>query len=167
MAKMKKTQNKKKLKRISTSAYKRQLKRGEAADLLWKEWEYRHSIFWQSLYRWGGSAIAILLFPFLRPEIIGTLGNVVSVFLIIAGLISLFGFWHLGAEYSRLSGIDKSYRRALGDFNIQPEKIAFPYKLSIGWTVAYAFLLGSILMLVFGILVLIGVLPYMSIAQAS
>jgi len=116
----------------------------EAAKLLWAEWEYRHGVFWNSLYRWGIATVAVTIAPYLLPNLIGQLQLAVLVFPFIAFLLAIFSAWHISAEYARLVPITQKYKAMLGEYNPEslPSNTLFQQflKLPIGWMVAIAFL---------------------------
>lgn len=85
------------------------------AELLYKEWEYRHGVYWKSLYLWGGSVIAVLLAPFLRAEF-KNLHEAIYFFPLVGLILSLVGAWHLAAEAHRLSMVSEMYNELRKDF---------------------------------------------------
>lgn len=134
------------------------VKKSQIVNLLWEEWKYRHDVFWQSIYRWGLAVGLITIAPYVSPNLIGELDYIVLFFPILAGLVSMFASWHLGAEYVRLKKVDEQYRPLLGKYRPQPltnrvERILF--KTSIGRAVSLAFLALAVIIETASILALL------------
>lgn len=92
------------------------------AELLYKEFEYRHGLYWKSLYLWGGAVIAVLLAPFLKSEL-RPLGEAVYFFPMVGLVLSFAGAWHLAAEAERIAAVLKRYNELRGSF-----KPGWPYE---------------------------------------
>lgn len=113
----------------------------EAAKLLWDEWKYRHSIFWNSLYRWGIAVVTISLVPYVKTDIIETLGLLVLAFPVVSALFSIVAAWHLAAEYYRLQLVRRRYLELLAPYTpYAATKTLLAW--SIGSAVTYVFLYG-------------------------
>ena len=114
----------------------------EARELLWKEWEYRHGVFWKSLNIWGLAVVTASVFPYANYELVRQLRWSVLIFPVIAALVAAFGAWHLYAEYARLRSVGKKYYELLGEFNHQDgEGFNFWSKARIGVVVPLVFVL--------------------------
>jgi hypothetical protein len=85
------------------------------AELYWREIEYRHALYWKSLYLWGGGALITLLAPFIRPET-KQLENAVFIFPIFGLIIAIVGAWHLAAEAERLALATGEFNRLRGEY---------------------------------------------------
>jgi len=129
------------------------------AEILWEEWKYRHGVFWDSIYRWGLVVGLITIAPYIRPSMIEDLGVYVLIFPILAFLLGVFSSWHLAAEYSRLSLVDKRFRPFLREFRpgkIKPRTLKnFLFGRSIGKIIPLTFLFLTIFIEGSSILILI------------
>lgn len=77
-------------------------------EMLSKEWEYRHRVFWTSFNIWGFLVGAAILGPFLKPDLL----NIGWPILIVPSYgmgISIFAWYHLGAEARRMAAVYSSY----------------------------------------------------------
>ena len=59
----------------------------EWAKLIWSEYEYRHGLYWKSIYLWGGAAVALFVAPFLQPEV-KELGSAAFIFPILGSFFN-------------------------------------------------------------------------------
>jgi hypothetical protein len=94
----------------------------EWAKLIWSEYEFRHELYWKSIYLWGGGAVAMFVAPFLRQEV-QDLGSAVYIFPVLGLAISWIGTWHLAAESERMRAVMKKYNDLRKGF-----KPDWPYK---------------------------------------
>jgi hypothetical protein len=114
-------------------------------DVTWQHYTYRHELFWKSLYRWGSAVIAISIVPYVKPEILSSLGKAIFIFPVLAFLLGWIAAWHLGAEYWRFKCVDDKLREVLGEgfprfSQPNPRKI---FAISIGRTAVFLFALGT------------------------
>lgn len=93
----------------------------EWAKLIWQEYEYRHGLYWKSIYLWGGAAIALFIAPFLELTV-KDLGSAVFIFPVLGWAISLMGTLHLASESARLGVVISKYNELRG--NLKPK---WPY----------------------------------------
>lgn len=118
----------------------------EAAKLLGSSYQYKHSLFWKSLTRWGIAILTVSILPYIKPDIFRWLDNYIFIFPGLASLLSLIAAWHLGAEYFRLVQIDEKYNELLGQFS--PPKMPTVKRWQkvlaqpIGWVAFWVFLVG-------------------------
>ncbi len=90
----------------------------DQTEILWNEWKYRHSVYWNLLFRFGGAIVVLWVIPFVRPEVFAPWRGIASLFPLTALALSVFSTWLLAAEQSRLSAIRRKLCQkcpALGD----------------------------------------------------
>ena len=134
----------------------------EWAKMLWDEWKYRHDRFWRSLFRFASAVIIVSIVPYVKPELIEKLGNVIVVFPVLAILISLGACWLLAAEYQRLRMVGKRYDDLRGNY-VPPRMPSKKWwqkvlKWSIGWVVALSFGIAFVALSIVNIFVLLRLL---------
>jgi uncharacterized protein (DUF433 family) len=122
----------------------------EAAELLWREYEYRHAHFWKSLHLWGATVLAVTLLPYVRREV-ENLGDAVFVFPMLALGLTLLGGWHLAAEVERSKAVRSRYDAVSGGYIskvFDPKERRTPWRQAlsepIGSVLAFSFLAGFI-----------------------
>lgn len=101
--------------------------RALAADLVWKEFEYRHDLFWRSLFKWGSAFIVISIVPWVRPDLESQLGRYVLVFPVFAFLLGVGASWHLAAEYHRLMPILQSLKTLRERLGVPTTLVVLPW----------------------------------------
>lgn len=82
----------------------------EIANLLYEDFRYKHTAFWQIFYRVSFINAAILVFPFVtKPEI--KIGNDILLFFpALAACVTVIGAWIMHGEQSRLQrAAEKAY----------------------------------------------------------
>lgn len=89
-----------------------QLTEAERFDLLYREWEYRHRVFWLTFHIWGGLVGLTILSPFLKPKMLD-LGWPALLVPLAGFCIALLGWVHLGGEAKRMGLVFEqlTYRR--------------------------------------------------------
>ena len=117
----------------------------QAIDLLWEEWKYRHSLFWQSLFRWAGAVVALWVIPFVKPEVFRPWPRIALLFPMVAFVLSLFSAWILGAEQRRFTAVAQKYNELRKDF--VPPRIP----ANTTWDSLFAAPLGAKVAVVYGI----------------
>ena len=83
----------------------------ERVQLLAREWEYRHRVFWASFNIWGFIVGAAILAPFVKPDLLNVGWPILIVPAYGAG-IALFASYHLGAEARRMSFVFRAFASA-------------------------------------------------------
>jgi hypothetical protein len=126
-------------------------------DITWQNYMYRHELFWKSLYRWGSAVIAISVVPYLRPEILNSLGRAIYIFPVLAWILALVAAWHLGAEYWRLKSVGRKLEGLIGEgFFAYPTQNFYDrfFGFSIGWIAVGLFGLGFTVLTILNCVVL-------------
>ena len=81
----------------------------KAAELLWDEWKYRNTLYWQMFYRFGFIVLFVSFIPYVYPERICDIGRLVVVFPIVGALLSIVAALLLDAESARFSAVKDEY----------------------------------------------------------
>jgi hypothetical protein len=85
----------------------------EATKLLWEEYKLRQTHYWSSFNRYALSVITISVIPYVKPDVVKPLDELVLVFPVVGILLSLACCWLLGAEYQRLRMVRQKYDELL------------------------------------------------------
>lgn len=132
----------------------------ESINFLWEHYKMRQNHYWSSLNRFGLAILTVLVAPYLKPEIVGKLGNAVIMFPFIGFLLTFVSTWLLGAEYQRLAAVKRKYDESFPkDFRIEYPNDTLWQRLvgkNIGKTMTFVFGVGfAVLSLInFAVLVL-------------
>lgn len=77
-------------------------------EILAREWEYRHRVFWASFNIWGILVGAGIIGPFLMPDLMD-IGWMILIVPVYALGIALFAGYHLSAEAKRMALVYRAY----------------------------------------------------------
>lgn len=91
------------------------------ARLLWEWRKYRNQVLWSSVYRWGAVCLAIMIAPYLLPDLSMKLGMAVFVFPLTTFLLACFAAYLIAVQYKLYKQIDRKYRSCLGPY--KPEDL--------------------------------------------
>jgi hypothetical protein len=64
---------------------------------LWEEFKYRHDLIWQRIFQFTTAIVLISIIPYIRPEIVGLLGDRILLAPMLAIFLALFVLlviWH-------------------------------------------------------------------------
>ena len=137
-----------------------QLNKNEAIKLLWDEYNLRYTNYWSMFNRFALAILTITVIPYIKPDIVKTLGMLIIVFPIISFLLTLACAWLLGAEYQRLDMVRIKYDELLTE-KYQPVKLPTKTLLQqllakrIGTRIVLLFLIGFTLISVANFIILI------------
>jgi hypothetical protein len=83
------------------------------AELLYREWQYRHTTFWKTMHLWGALILATEIGPFLKSDL-RDIGWAVLIFPAVGLYLSCLGAWHLAAESERMRVVATSFDKVRG-----------------------------------------------------
>lgn len=129
--------------------------KNDVLNMLWDEWKYRNQSYWRSFYRFGFMILFVMFIPYVYPEIVKKLGELIIVFPIAGGILSVFTAWLLDAESARFKNVMNKIRELQGENG--PEEFlddTFVEKIR-------KFRMGTVISVMFGV-----VLVVLSIASA-
>jgi hypothetical protein len=89
------------------------IKMEDAIKLLWEEYKLRYSNYWGSFNRYSLAILTITVIPYIKPDNVKPLEELVIAFPVIAILLTIICSWLLGAEYQRLDMVRKKYDNLL------------------------------------------------------
>jgi hypothetical protein len=87
----------------------------DGAKVLLDEWKFRHQHSWTSLRQYFIAAVTISIVPYVKPDLIPTLGSTVLLFPLVGWLISVGAILLFAAEYVRCYDAEVQYHWLLGD----------------------------------------------------
>ena len=119
----------------------------DVVKLLWQEYELRQTNYWNYFNRFSLAIVTISIIPYVKPDIVNTLGKIIIVFPIASFLIALLATWLLGAEYQRMHMVRLKYEELLG---ANPNHQIPRMPTDTLWQKIEAFRIGSVLSLIFG-----------------
>ncbi|GGC06246.1 hypothetical protein GCM10011352_35610 [Marinobacterium zhoushanense] len=85
-------------------------------NMLWDEWKYRNTLYWQMIYRFGFMILFVSFIPYVYPKVISHLGKLVIAFPICGMVLSIFSAWILDAEAARFSHVKYTLNKHRGDY---------------------------------------------------
>lgn len=88
----------------------------ELINMLWEEWKYRNTHFWQLFYRFGFIILFVSFIPYVYPEIVIKLEKLVIAFPVAGGLLSIFAAYLLDAEAARFSSVGNKINEFRGKY---------------------------------------------------
>jgi hypothetical protein len=88
----------------------------ELISMLWDEWKYRNTLYWQMFFRFGFIVLFVSFVPYVYPRIVSELGRLVIAFPIAGAVLSIFAAWLLDAEATRFSYVGKKLNKFRGDY---------------------------------------------------
>lgn len=139
------------------------------AQLLFDEWKLRQEHFWSSLFRWGGTIVALTIVPYIKPELATSLKGAVLLFPSLAVAMACFGAWHLAAEYARQrvvgSMLDRARKNYTPEWTFGGVWWHRPLQMNLGWVTPVILLVGSLYISAWNFLLL--VIRYRNVAVAS
>ncbi len=131
----------------------------ELINMLWDEWKYRNTLYWQMLYRFGFMILFVSFVPYVYPKVVSHLDKLVIVFPITGMVLSLFSAWILDSEAARFSYVAKTLNKYRGEY--VPER--FPNSKNPFWILRKV-KIGYGISILFGIVfVLLSILSLVSL----
>ena len=128
----------------------------EAARLIWEWREYRNTVMYAALYRWGAACLLLAIAPYVLPGIIDKLGSTVLVFPVLAALMSFYAGYRVAVLYRLYKQADREFRKLLGHYAppdfAQDTFVSRMLTISLGRVLPGAFLLFFILQIVSAVL---------------
>ena len=121
----------------------------ELVNMLWDEWKYRNTLYWQMFYRFGFIVLFVSFIPYVYPNIVSKLGNLVVVFPISGAVLSIFASWLLDGEAARFSYVGKKLDEYRGVY--KPDR--FPTE-GILWKIRAA-KIGHGISIMFGVVLVV------------
>ena len=102
------------------------LPRGQLANLLYNEYQYRHSLLWSVIKYYVLITISLFAFPIfsLNTNIKIQLGFKLILFPILALLTIIMGCWHISSEALRFKSVSEKYNEIRGKENRPPWSLA-------------------------------------------
>lgn len=117
----------------------------KALEFLWDEYKMRQTHYWSSFNRYGVAVIAILVVPYVKPDVGESLGPLVAIFPVVALLLSVAATWLLGAEYQRLRSAKERFEEHF------PEAYRPEHPRRGFWTWVFGLRIGAATVLMFGL----------------
>jgi hypothetical protein len=119
----------------------------EACKLLLDEWKWRHQHCWTVLRQYGLAAVTVSIAPYLKPDLITSLGKAVLLFPALAWMLIMFATWLFAAEYIRCKAVETQYYVLLGDAR-PPDLGVMRWRNTvvnsqIGWTTLHLFAISG------------------------
>jgi hypothetical protein len=130
----------------------------EGAKVLLDEWKWRQDQCWTSLRQYSVAAVTASIVPYIKPDLIGSLGRLIFIFPILGWLIFVVAAWLFASEYVRAKPVEERYRQLLGWYSPDPTRIrVFQDAIfvgSISKTTVWLLLLNSAILSMFNAVVL-------------
>jgi hypothetical protein len=82
----------------------------ERLDYLWKEYEYRHSLVWNLIFRFTSAIVLISIVPYVQIALVKTLGFFILLAPILAFGLAVFSLPVMDKELKLLGKIREVYR---------------------------------------------------------
>jgi hypothetical protein len=86
----------------------------EEANLLWDEYKYRHELCWRLIIQITTAVVAILIIPYIRPNITDLVGLWILALPLLAVILVVFSISRLKRELGILDKIRKAHRDRQG-----------------------------------------------------
>jgi len=86
----------------------------EEAKLLWDEYKYRHELCWRLIFQITTAVVAILIIPYIRPNITDLVGLWILVLPLLAVILVVFSISRLKRELGILDKIRRAHRERQG-----------------------------------------------------
>lgn len=130
----------------------------EGAKVLLDEWKWRQDHCWTSLRQYSVAAVAVSIAPYVKPDLIGSLGHFIFIFPILGWLIFVVAAWFFASEYVRSKPVEVRYHELLGWCSPDPTRVrAFENAVlagSISKTTIWVLLVSSAILSMFNAVVL-------------
>ena len=86
----------------------------EGAKVLLDEWKWRQDHCWTSLRQYSIAAVTVSIVPYVKSDLIASLGRFAFLFPILGWLIFFLATWLFASEYVRSKPVEIRYRQLLG-----------------------------------------------------
>jgi hypothetical protein len=87
------------------------LKVVQYCQYLWAEYEYRHDLVWQRVFRFTTAVVLISIIPYVKKNIAQLLGNWILIAPVLAAFLAAFVLFVMKNELKLLGKIRRAYRR--------------------------------------------------------
>ena len=84
----------------------------KVVDMHWREYEYRHKLFWGLLYKLIPAIATLIAVPFVYGVKIAEVRQYALLFPVMALTLSMVGAWLVSAEAARLRPVIENYRNS-------------------------------------------------------
>ena len=83
----------------------------DEARFLWDEYRYRHEHCWNLVFKITAAVVAILIVPYVKPEITQAVGRLIMALPVTALALVLFSYYRLERELDVLAKVKNAHRR--------------------------------------------------------